>query len=143
MAQWLRHLLLHQKVRGSISGSNSLCSCHCGGSNSHMQSLEVHFHCLPPRLSDETLNRVSESIASWSQLVKLKTFLSTIFLFICKSIGMSMISGSCNHFFPKYASDKNNAPVLGVFQDPSGPEYYFNILLFHTMETKNLDTTDI
>ena len=52
-----------QKVRGSIPGSNPLCSCHCNGSNSHMQTLEVYFHCLQSRLSDETLNRGPESIA--------------------------------------------------------------------------------
>ena len=35
----------------------------CGGSNSHIQTLEVYFHFLLPRLSDETLNQSPESIA--------------------------------------------------------------------------------
>ena len=30
MAEWLARLLSDQKVRGSIPGSNPLCSCHCG-----------------------------------------------------------------------------------------------------------------
>ena len=63
MAEWLGRLLTDQKVRGSIPGTNSLCSCHCGSSNSHIQTLEVYLHCLQSRLSDETLNRGPESIA--------------------------------------------------------------------------------
>ena len=63
MAEWLARLLSDQKVQGSIPGSNHLCSCHCGGSNSHIQTLEVYFYCLQSRLSDETLKRGPESIA--------------------------------------------------------------------------------
>ena len=63
MAEWLVRLLLDQKARGSIPGSNILCSCRSGGSNSYIQIHEVYFHCLLPRLSDETLNRGPESIA--------------------------------------------------------------------------------
>ena len=63
MVEWLRRLLLNQKVRGLIPVSNLLCSCHSGGSNSYIQAQEVYFHCLPSRLSDETLNQDPESIA--------------------------------------------------------------------------------
>ena len=54
MAEWLARLLSDQKVWDSIPGSNPLCSCHCGCSNSHIQPLEVYFHCFKSRLSDET-----------------------------------------------------------------------------------------
>ena len=63
MAEGLTHLPLDQKVQGSIPGSNILCSCHCGGSNSHKQAHEVYFHSLLSGLSVETLNRGPESIA--------------------------------------------------------------------------------
>ena len=63
MAEWLRRLALDQKVRGSISGSKPLCICHYGGSSSHIQTLEVYFHCLLPRLTAETLYPGPESIA--------------------------------------------------------------------------------
>ena len=66
MAEWLARLLSDQKVRGSIPGSNPLCSCHYGGSNSHIQTLEVYFHCLQSRLSDETLNRVNRQTGAGS-----------------------------------------------------------------------------
>ena len=57
------HLPLDQKVQGSIPGSNPLCSCLRGGSNSHVQTHVVYFHCLSPRLSYERLNQGPESIA--------------------------------------------------------------------------------
>ena len=62
LAYWCT-VILDQKVRGSIPDSNPLCICHSGGWNSYIQALEVYFHCFPPRLSDETLNRGPESIA--------------------------------------------------------------------------------
>ena len=63
MAEWLTRLPLDQKVRDLIPGSNPLCSCLRGDSNSHIQTHEVYFHCLSTRLSDETLNQGPESIA--------------------------------------------------------------------------------
>ena len=63
MAQWLIHLPMDKKVLGSIPGSTLLCSFHNGGLNNHIQTREVYFYCLPPRLSDETLNRSPESMA--------------------------------------------------------------------------------
>ena len=70
MAEWLRRMLLDKKVQSSISGSNLLCSCHIGGSNSHIQAHGVYFHRFPSYLSDETLNRGPESISYLYQLVK-------------------------------------------------------------------------
>ena len=66
IAEWLTHLPLDQKVQGSILVSNplALCSCHSGGSNSHIQAHEVYSNCLPSRLLDETLNGGPKSIAS-------------------------------------------------------------------------------
>ena len=58
------HLPLNQKVDGSIPGSNSMCNCpYGGGSNSYIQVHEKYFHCLPPRLLDETLDGDPEAIA--------------------------------------------------------------------------------
>ena len=37
----IKRLPIDQKVIGSIPGSTLLCSCHSGGSNSHMQAHEV------------------------------------------------------------------------------------------------------
>ena len=57
MAQWLRRQHMDQKVLGSNPDSTLLCSCHSVGLNNHIRAHEVYFHCLPPRLSGETLNR--------------------------------------------------------------------------------------
>ena len=64
MAEWLAHLPLDQKIRGSFPGSNPLCSCHCGGSYSNIQAYEVYIHRLPPCILGETLNGGPESLAS-------------------------------------------------------------------------------
>ena len=70
MAKWLRHLILDQKVWDSIPCSNLLYSCYSACGRRLKQSHEVYFHCLPPHLSDETLNK-----PKWCRLVKLNTFL--------------------------------------------------------------------
>ena len=43
MAKWLGRLLFDQKVQGSIPGSNILCTCHCGDSNSSIQAHDFFF----------------------------------------------------------------------------------------------------
>ena len=76
MDEWLRRLLLDQKVQNLIPDSNLLCSCHSCGSNSQTQAHTVRFYFryLLSCILDKTLNRGSQSIALMMQACLTKHF---------------------------------------------------------------------
>ena len=66
---------MDQKVIGSIPDSIHMCSCHSGGSYSHIQAQEVHFTVNHPAFRIRHHTETPSQSPNWCRLFKLNTFL--------------------------------------------------------------------
>ena len=94
MDERLGSLLSDLKVRGSIPGSNLLCSCHNGGSNIHIQAHEVNtiiFTVYRPVFRMRRWTKALNQSLQWSLLVKTNYVLSFEFMTLLYNVHFTFI----------------------------------------------------